>query len=84
MRYKNLYEISFQIKKSGWKKYTIHIEAFNKRDAIQKAKELWYDVYDSHMFSIEARLVEAVNTAFKEATINCIDDIYRYVSENLI
>lgn len=57
MRYKNLYEISFQIKKSGWKKYTIHIEAFNKKDAIQKAKELWYDVYDSHMFSIEARRV---------------------------
>lgn len=37
--------------------------------------------YQTVMWGI---LVEAVNTAFKEATINCIDDIYRYVSENLI
>ena len=29
-------------------------------------------------------LVDAVKTTFQETRINCIDDIYKYVSENLI
>ena len=29
-------------------------------------------------------LVEAIETTFKETTIHCIDDIYNYISNNLI
>lgn len=57
MRFKNLYEITFQIKKGGWKKYIIHVEAYNQKEAIQIAKEYWYKDYNSHMFSIEIRNV---------------------------
>ena len=57
MKYKNLYEITFDIKRNGWKKYVIHIEAYNQKEAIQIAKENWYKNYESHMFSIETRNV---------------------------
>lgn len=32
----------------------------------------------------EISLVDAVKTTFQETRITCIDDIYKYVSENLI
>lgn len=57
MRYKKLYEITFQIKKGGWKKYIIHVEAFNQKEAVQIAKDYWCENYNSHMFSIEIRNV---------------------------
>lgn len=57
MKYKNLYEITFCQKKCGWKYYMIHIEEYNKKEAIQIAKDNWYANYKSHMFSIKARKV---------------------------
>ena len=57
MKYKNLYEITFEIKRNGWKKYIIHIEAYNQKEAVQMAKEYWYKHNDSHMFSIVIRNV---------------------------
>lgn len=57
MKYKNLYEITFDIKKGGWKKYMIHVEAYNQKEAIQIVKDYWYANYKSHMFSIDSRKV---------------------------
>lgn len=39
MKFKNLYEITFQIKRGNWINYIIHIEAFNKKEAISIAKD---------------------------------------------
>ena len=55
MRYKNLYEISFYIRRNGWKKFLINLEAFNQKEAIQLAKDHWYKYHDEHMFSIKIR-----------------------------
>lgn len=57
MRYKNLYEITFQIKRNGWRKYVIHLEAYSMKEAKETAKKLWYENYKPHMFSIEIRKV---------------------------
>ena len=58
-KYKNLYEVRFNIKRGGaWRRYLIHIEAFNKKEAIQLAKDMWYndDSWQGgqpHMFNLE-------------------------------
>ena len=57
MKFKNLYEITFQIKRGNWINYIIHIEAFNKKEAISIAKDYWYENYKPHMFHIESRKV---------------------------
>lgn len=57
MKYKNLYEITFKTRNNGWHKHLIHIEAYNMKEAKETAKELWYENYMPHMFSIEIRKV---------------------------
>lgn len=57
MRYKNLYEVRFQIKRGSWIKKLIHVEAYNMKEAKDIAKEYWYGAYKPHMFSIDVRRV---------------------------
>ena len=38
MKFKNLYEITFQIKRGSWINYIIHIEAFNKNKLFQSQR----------------------------------------------
>ena len=57
-RYKNLYEITFAVKKGGWSKYIFQVEAFNMNEAKELAKEYWYNTNKSHMFDIKARRVK--------------------------
>lgn len=53
MKYKNLYEIRFETKQGGsWHRHRINLEAYNKREAVELAKQLWYEAYKPHMFSI--------------------------------
>lgn len=57
MKFKNLYEITFRFRRSGWHGKLIHIEAKNMKEAKQIAKDLWYDAYEPHMFNINIRRV---------------------------
>ena len=57
MKFKNLYEITFQTKRGSWTRHLIHLEAFNAKEAKELAKELWYGAYAHHMFNIETRRI---------------------------
>ena len=57
MKFKNLYEITFQFRRNGWHKRMIHLEAYNMNEATELAKEMWYSAYKTHMFDITARRV---------------------------
>lgn len=58
-KYKWLYEVRFYITKGCGTKclkwYEIHIDAYNQKEAIAEAKELWYEGGDAHMFRLTAR-----------------------------
>ena len=55
------YEITFVTKKGIRKEWIVHVEANNKKDAINYAKMMWEKdsrLNDMHMFTIEARLLK--------------------------
>lgn len=73
MKFKNLYEITFQIRRNGWHGKLIHIEAFNMKEAKQLAKDLWYEAYEPHMFGIQVRRIPLDE---------CVDMAHWFINHN--
>ena len=50
--------ITFDIKKGGFAKYCINIEAYSAKEAKLKAENMWKEYSTAHMFHILARELE--------------------------
>ena len=70
MRYKNFYEVNFVTKAGGYRRWKIHVEAFNADEAKEIARNMWYTRHLSHMFNIGSRRLkdteEFLYHSFKE------------------
>lgn len=58
MEYRNLYEVRFETKKCGLQSWVINIEAYNAKQARERAEELWNEdiiYYNMHQFHIRVK-----------------------------
>lgn len=57
MRFKKYYDVTFDTIYSRKRRelhWSISVIAYNQKEAIEKAKEMWYGYTDQHMFHIKA------------------------------
>lgn len=63
-----IYKVEFIIKKQGEHNFFVFVLAYNQKEAINYAKDLWYETHMSHMFHIKSYICSVEAKTYERDT----------------